>query len=152
MLMKLNRNAERERVRVHRVAHPVTGPVAGANCMVENRLDRGPMPAGNGHGWPSFGVGKNGVSKTVLRVNRRARLRAHHEVLQMAKRKEFSEDAMIAKARTHADQMLNRLVEIANAEPSSHVSVKAAETVIRLAREKTEKERDPLNIEGWFNN
>ena len=42
--------------------------------------------------------------------------------------------------------MLSRLVEIGNAEPPTHVSIKAAETVIALARQKTEEERYQFGV------
>ena len=64
----------------------------------------------------------------------------------MTKHKSSVEDAVILKARKHAEKMLTRLVEIANSEPASHVSVKAAETVISLARQQTDGERDPYGI------
>jgi hypothetical protein len=64
----------------------------------------------------------------------------------MTKRKMSVEDAVILKARKHAQKMIDRLVEIAQSEPSSHVSAKAAETVISLAREQTDEERNSFSI------
>jgi hypothetical protein len=66
----------------------------------------------------------------------------------MMKHKTSVEDAMILKARKQAEKMLARLVEIANTEPPSHVSIKAAETVIALAREQTSEEMGPLEL-NW---
>lgn len=51
----------------------------------------------------------------------------------MLNRIECAEDKVIKKARKHFEDMLERLVDIANTEPPSHVSVRAAETVIKLA-------------------
>lgn len=66
----------------------------------------------------------------------------------MHRQKNDVEDAVIHAARENAQGMLDRLIEIANADPASHVSVKAAETIIKLAREQTSKERDPLGM-SW---
>ena len=60
--------------------------------------------------------------------------------------RERIEDKLIERARENAEDMLERLLEIANTVPASHVSVKAAEAVIKLAREKTQAERDPFNM------
>lgn len=58
------------------------------------------------------------------------------------------EDELIRKARKNADKMLKRLIEIAETEPPSHASIRAAEVIIRLARERTSDERDPFNPIG----
>jgi hypothetical protein len=137
----------RARAPANRVAHPATAPEVDVNCTGANPPGRAQRTARKRQGWPSFGGGKNGGVRTLFTPTHRARRRAHHEVLQMTKHKKSIEDVMIIKARKHADEMLARLVEIANAEPASHVSVKAAETVISLAREKTAKESNPLNFE-----
>ena len=39
-----------------------------------------------------------------------------------------------------------QLIEIASSEPSSHVSVKAAEVVVRIGREQTSIEKDPYGV------
>ena len=40
--------------------------------------------------------------------------------------------------------MIARLVKIAEADPPTHVSVKAAEVLLKISQEKTEEERDPV--------
>jgi hypothetical protein len=65
----------------------------------------------------------------------------------MTKHKTSVEDAVLLKARKHSQKMLDWLVEIAQSEPPSHVSIKAAETVISLSREKTTEEANPLGFE-----
>ena len=138
---------EHKRAPANRVAHPATVLAAGVNFMAENQPARERKAARSGHGWPSFADGKNGVVRALFLHTHRARLRPHHGVLQMTKHKTSVEDAVILKARKHAQKMLDRLVEIANTEPPSHVSIKAAETVIALAREQTDNERNPFGIE-----
>jgi ABC-type dipeptide/oligopeptide/nickel transport system ATPase subunit len=105
------------------------------------------MPAGKRRVWPLSGGGKSTIGRRVFgHANARAGARIMGSN-KMAKRKKSVEDVVITKARTHAEQMLSRLVEIASAEPPTHVSIKAAETIIALAREKTDDERNPFGIE-----
>lgn len=59
------------------------------------------------------------------------------------------EDGIILAAREHAANIFERLVMIANADPPTHVSLKAAELIIKLSREETSEERDPP-LHKWF--
>ena len=62
----------------------------------------------------------------------------------MGREKQETEDAAILRARRHAEAMIARLVKIAEADPPTHVSVKAAEVLLKISQEKTEEERDPV--------
>ena len=48
-------------------------------------------------------------------------------------------DAAILIARDSVTAMVERLIEIAKTDPPTHVSVKAAEAVIRLSGEQTKR-------------
>ena len=65
---------------------------------------------------------------------------------EMKKTNQDVEKAVIGLARENVDDMLNILVEIAKSDPPTHVSVKAAEAVIKLSREQTPDERNPFGI------
>ena len=61
----------------------------------------------------------------------------------MARAKKVIEDVAIIRAREHAENMIARLVEVASADPPTHVSVKAAEILLRISHERTAEESDP---------
>ena len=61
----------------------------------------------------------------------------------MGRDKRETEDTAILRAREHAEDIIARLVEVAAADPPTHVSVKAAEVLLRISQEKTAEECDP---------
>jgi hypothetical protein len=99
---------------VRDIVHLVTVPAVGAHYMAGNLPSRALKRARKRQGWPSFGDGENGGALYFLRSPiARAGMRIMGSN-KMATRKKSVEGIVITKARTHAEQMLNQLVESAS--------------------------------------
>ncbi len=58
-------------------------------------------------------------------------------------------DLSIMTARESRVQVVERLSEVALAEPPTHVSVAASKLLLEIADEKTTEERDPFGVLTW---